>query len=145
MKYTLRQIIGIILWWTEGTRAYRDKRRKNGLIYPVDVTNTNPEIIKNFLDFLRKDIGIDESRLKLQLQIHKGDDQKSLESYWSKITNIPITRFTKTIIRPKGKKIGKTKGTCKVRYSDKNIYLKLNNLLKDILNLSRKEDFKLKT
>ena len=101
MKYTLRQIISIILWWTEGTKSYKDKRWKNVWIYNVDVTNTNPEIIKIFVDFLRKDIGIVESRLKLQLQIHEGDNQKELENYWSEITKIPHERFTKTIIRPK--------------------------------------------
>ncbi len=141
MKYNLRQIIGIILWWTEGTKAYRDKRWENGWIYPVDVTNTNPEIIKVFLEFLRKDIGVNESRLKLQLQIHEGDDQKEMESYWSKITKIPKSRFTKTIIRPKGRKIGQTTGTCKIRSSDKNTYIKLNNLLKKVLDLLKKEDF----
>ena len=74
MEYSLRQVVGIIIWWTEGTKAYRDKRWKSW-IYPVDVTNTNPEIIQSFLDFLRKDIGITEMRLKLQLQIHDGDNQ----------------------------------------------------------------------
>lgn len=139
MRYSFRQIIGVILWWTEGTKAYRDKRWKNSWIHSVDVTNTNPEIIRLFLEFLRKDIGINESRLKLQLQIHEGDGQKTLETYWSKITNIPRIRFTKTIIRPKGRKTGKTKGTCKIRYSDKNTYIKLSNLLKDILGLSQKD------
>jgi len=134
VRYNLRQIIGTIIWWTEGTKAYRDKRRENGWIYNVDVTNTNPEIIKIFLDFFRKDIGIDENRLKLQLQIHEGDDQKILEKYWSKITKIPRKRFNKTIIRPRGNKFGKSKGTCKVRYCDKQTYAKLENTLINILN-----------
>lgn len=132
MGYSTRQIIGIIIWWTEGTKTYQDKRWKSW-IYPVDVTNTNPKIIKLFLDFLRYDIKIDESRLKLQLQIHQGDDQELIESFWSKITKIPKDRFTKTIIRPKGNKIGKSMGTCKVRYSDKSTYLKLEDLLKNVL------------
>lgn len=89
MRHNLREIIGLIIWWTEGTKAYKDKRGKNTWVYNVDVTNTNPEIIKLFLDFLRKDVKIDESRLKLQLQIHKGDDQCAIENYWSNLTNIP--------------------------------------------------------
>ena len=135
MKYSLRQIVGIIIWWTEGTKAYKEKRWQSW-IYPVDVTNTNPEIINSFLDFLRGDISINESRLKLQLQIHEGDDQEEIENYWSKITKIPKTRFTKTIIRPRGNKIGKSVGTCKVRYSDKETYLKLEGFLKNVLSSS---------
>ena len=72
------------------------------------------------------------------MQIHEGDDQKNLEAYWSRITKIPKSRFTKTIIRPKGRKVGKAKGTCKIRYSDKNTYIKLNNLLKDVFSLAEK-------
>lgn len=133
MEYNLRQIVGIILWWAEGTKAYKDKRWNNTWVCNVDVTNTNPNIIKIFLDFLRKDIGINESRLKIQLQTHQGDDQEKIEAYWSNITNIPRQRFTKTIIRPKGNKVGKSNGTCKIRYSDKSVYLKLENLLKNTL------------
>mgnify|MGYP001605568529 FL=1 len=134
MKYSLRQVIGSTIWWTEGTKAYKDKRWKNVWVYNVDVTNTNPKIIKTFLSFLRKDIGIEEPRLKLQLQIHEGDDEEKLEMYWSGETAIPRSRFTKTIIRPTGHKAGKSQGTCKVRYSDKMTYNKIKELSERILS-----------
>lgn len=133
MKYSLRQIIGLIIWRTEGTKAYKRKEYKNTWVYNIDVTNTNSEIIALFLNFLRNDVGLDESRLKLQLQIHDGDNQEEVEKFWSKLTKIPRNRFTKTIIRPTGNKIGKSKGTCKIRYSDKQKYLVLDSLLKDLL------------
>ena len=98
MKYSLRQIIGLIIWWTEGTKAYKRKEYKNTWVYNIDVTNTNPEIIKLFLNFLRNDIGLDESRLRLQLQIHEGDNQEEIEKFWSKLTKIPINQLTKTIL-----------------------------------------------
>lgn len=143
MDYDLRQVIGAILWWTEGTKSYKDKRWTNTWHYIIDLTNTNPDIIKFFLDFLRSDIGIDESRLKLQLQIHEDDDQERLETYWSRITQIPRERFTKTIVRPVGNKIGKNMGTCKIRYCDKKTYLKIHFLLNKILELVNKEDIKI--
>ena len=133
MKYSLRQVIGLIVWWTEGSKAYKRKENKNTWVYNVEVTNTNSEIIKVFLSFLRNDVGLDESRLKLQLQIHEGDNQEEIENFWSKLTKIPKNRFTKTIVRPTGNKIGKSRGTCKVRYSDKQRYLILDSLLKDLL------------
>lgn len=133
----MRQVIGVILWWTEGTKARKNKRWKNTWDYTVDLTNINPEIIKFFLSFLRKDIGINESRLKLQLQIHEGDDQERMVTYWSRITEIPRERFTKTIVRSQGNKTGKTMGTCKIRYSDKQTYLKIHFLLQKILESAR--------
>ncbi len=133
MHLKKREIIAIILWWGEGSKSRRDIRWKNTWSYPVEITNTNPLIIKLFLDFLRFDIRVDELKLRVQLQIHEGDDQKELEDFWSQTTGIPIDRFQKTIIRPTGNKIGKSKGTCKVRFVDKTIYLQLDALLKRVL------------
>ncbi len=97
--------------------------------YPIEVTNTNPQIIRTFLLFLRTIVKTPEERLSVQLQIHLGDDQSELEDYWSKVTNIPLSRFNKTIVRPTGKKIGKSLGTCKVRFADKSTYLILEKML----------------
>lgn len=133
MRLNLRQIIGLIVWWTEGTKTYKDKRWKNSWFHHVEVTNTNHQIIQAFLNFLRKDIGVNESRLKLQLQIHEGDNKADLENFWSQMTSIPLSRFNKTIIRPKGRKIGKTKGTCKIRYCDKATQKKLTTYLEKLL------------
>jgi hypothetical protein len=69
----------------------------------------------------------------MQLQIHEGDDQEDLEQYWSNITGIPSNRFNKTIVRPAGNKIGKSKGTCKIRFVDKETYLKMEILLQKVL------------
>ncbi|MEY4722520.1 MAG: hypothetical protein RLZZ324_33 [Candidatus Parcubacteria bacterium] len=122
-----------MLWWAEGTKARRDLRWKNTWMYHVDFTNTDPEMVRLFVEFLRKDIGIDERRLKLQLQIHLGDVQEELELFWSNITDIPRERFYKTIVRARGNKVGKTKGTCKVRYCDKKTYIKLRAKLSEVL------------
>ena len=134
VKLTTREIVGIILWWGEGTKSRRDKRWKNARSYPIEMTNTNPRMIKIFLDFLRYDLHVDETRVRLQLQIHEGDDQRFLEDYWSGITNIPRERLNKTIIRPVGKKVGKSRGTCKIRLADKALYLRLENLLQKTLD-----------
>lgn len=133
MKLTSREIVGIILWWAEGTKSRRDKRWKNARSYPIEITNTNPAIIKIFLDFLRGDVKVDEQRLRLQLQIHEGDNQEELERYWQNITNIQRISFNKTIVRPVGNKIGKSKGTCKIRFADKQTYLRLEELLNKTL------------
>lgn len=132
MKYSLRMLIGISLWWAEGTKSKKDVRWKTAVSYPVEVTNTDPKIIQAFLFFLRKDIGIEENRLKIQIQIHQDNNEKECERYWSNITNVPINRFNKTIIRPIGHKPGKTKGTCKIRYVDKNAYLELTKILQHV-------------
>jgi hypothetical protein len=126
--------MGIIIWWAEGTKSRRDKRWVNARSYPIEVTNTNPAIIKIFLDFLINDMNINASRISVQLQIHLGDDQKGLEQYWESVTGISRNKFNKTIVRPVGNKIGKSKGTCKVRFADKNTYVELEKRLLQVLS-----------
>ena len=133
MAYSLREIVGITIWWNQGTKMYRDKRWKNTAIYPVDVSSSNPDVIRSFLNFLRIDIGVTEDRLKAQIQIHVGENQEEALRYWSRATKIPLERFTKTIIRPKSSREGSRLGTCKVRYTDKETYLKLERVWEKIL------------
>jgi hypothetical protein len=130
MTLSSLRLTGIILWWAEGTKSRLDKRWKTARSYPVELTNTNPAIIKIFVDFLRKELLVPNEKLRVQIQIHDGDNQIQLEDYWSNITGVPLEHFNKTIVRPVGKKIGKSRGTCKVRFADKQIYLKLERLLK---------------
>lgn len=133
MEYSKREIIGVIIWWAEGTKSRRDKRWKNAVSYPIEVTNTNSVMISIFLDFLRKDLSIPEDKIRVQIQIHEGDDKLLLEKYWSEVTGINLERFNKTIVRPVGKKPGKSKGTCKIRFADKGTYIYLQNMLTEIL------------
>ncbi|MBU0999951.1 hypothetical protein KKE78_00955 [Patescibacteria group bacterium] len=128
----LLDAICLTIWWTEGTRARLDKRWKNTFNYSVEVTNTDHVIIKIFLKYLRERLGVRNEKIRLQLQIHVGDNQDDLEKFWEIETGIPRSQFNKTIVRPTGNKIGKSKGTCKVRIHDKKLYLKMANLLKNL-------------
>ncbi len=130
------QTIGVIIWWSEGSKSRKDKRWKSARSYPVEVTNTNPQIIRAFLMFLREVLKVPDEKLALQLQVHDGDDVRALENYWSEVTGIKKTKFNKTIVRPVGNKVGKSLGTCKVRFSDKSTYTTLETVLsKELLQI----------
>lgn len=130
-----RKVIALIIWWCEGTKARPDKRWKESksMLCSVEVTNTDWKIIKIFADFLREDVGIENKVLRGQVQIHEGDDQETLEMYWSKSIGIPRAQFDKTIVRPAGKKPGKSKGTFKLRLYNKKVFLRLQAMLDDEL------------
>lgn len=136
MAYTKREIVGIVLWWAEGTKSRRDTRWKNAVSYPIEITNTSPAIIKIFTDFLTIDLSVPREKLRVQIQIHQGDNQNALEEYWMNIVGVQRSQLNKTIIRPVGNKVGKSNGTCKVRFADKAIYKlleqKLANCLRNI-------------
>lgn len=124
-----RKVKALIIWWCEGTKARRDYRWKNAYLYPIEVINTNPKIIKIFLDFLREDMKVAPEKIKGQLQIHEGDHKSNIEKYWSELLNLPLNQFNKTIIRKKGNKVGKNKGTFKLRVYNKKLFEKLQNML----------------
>ncbi|PIS14518.1 hypothetical protein COT64_02250 [Candidatus Shapirobacteria bacterium CG09_land_8_20_14_0_10_39_12] len=133
-----RRILALTIWWCEGTKPRKDKRWKNSYLYPIEVTNCDPKIIKIFADFLRDEIGVPNERIKGQLQIHENDNKEKIESFWSKKIGLPLSQFNKTIIRKIGHKPGKNTGTFKLRTYNKNVYLKLQSLLEKELE---KADF----
>ncbi len=120
--------IALTIWMCEGTKIRKDKRWKNSYLHAIEVTNTDPKVIKIFIDFLKR-LKVPNEKFHGQVQIHKGDDQSKIESFWSSITGIPLSQFNKTIIRETGNKPGKTKGTFKVRVYDKVIFEELRTLL----------------
>lgn len=131
----LIKVVGATLWWAEGTKSRRDSRWARAVTYPIEITSTDPTAVAFFLRFLREVLQIDEKRLKVQLQIHANDSRKDLERFWSEVSGVPLERFHKTIVRPIGIKIGKTRGTCKIRYHDKPTYLKAKSILDDLIEL----------
>lgn len=129
-----QELIALIIWWCEGTKPRRDFRWKNSILTPIEITNGNPKILKFFLDYLHTTYNISIKKIKGQLQIHEDDDKCLYETYWSNATGIPITQFNKTIIRKKGNKPNKNKGTFKLRLYDKILYSKLKIKLDKYLN-----------
>jgi len=136
-KFTTRElsIIGAVLYNCEGTRLRKDKRRKNDIYYwVIEFTNSEPNIIKLFLNFLRKIIKIDETRLKAQLFIHEDLKKEELEKFWSKITKISAENFNKTmILKSKNLKFKVSPyGTLKIRYHSKEAFQKLALLINKV-------------
>ncbi len=129
------EIIGTVLYGCEGTRLRRDKRRVNNVYHwVIEFTNTDPRLIKLFLLFMRKVLTIHEKKLKGQLFIYNDLDQDKVEKFWSSATEIPLSRFNKTIIlTPRGYK-GKLseKGTFKLRYHSKEIFKKLDSIMEKV-------------
>lgn len=119
------KIAGVMLYWAEGSQWHGE--------VIVDFANSNPDMIKIFLAFLRKVCGIDEEKLRAYLYCYSDQDPRQLVKFWSNLTNIPLSHFTKPYIRKdfKVSKSGKMKyGLIHIRYNDKKLLL----LIKDWIN-----------
>lgn len=82
--------LGVGLFLGEGT-----KRSK----YSVVLANSNPKILKLFLEFLRDICRVNEGKIKAALNIFDDIDIKKAINFWNEVTGISISRFSKTIIR----------------------------------------------
>jgi hypothetical protein len=61
----------------------------------VALPNSDPRMITFFLSWLRHFYEIDESRLRVWLYLHEGLDIEAAVSFWSSLTQIPVTQFGK--------------------------------------------------
>lgn len=127
-------ILGASLYACEGTKERRDYRSENRYIYSIELTNSDPRIIKTFSVFLKKIIKADWSRVRGQIFLYPDLSEKKLKSVWSKSSGIPLRKFQKSIYLKQ--KFGKFKpnplGTFKIRYSCKEDFLKLKTIIENM-------------
>lgn len=131
-KKTLK-IIGAMIYACEGTKARIDKRY-NRLLYSIELTNSDPNIIRLFRLFLDKIIKINKERIRGQLFFYPDLNEKKLIDFWSKISLIPVNQFNKSIClkEKKGKFKANPLGTFKIRYSSKKDFLILQKIIENV-------------
>jgi hypothetical protein len=78
-------VAGVALYAGEGSK--QDGR--------VRFVNSDPRMVVFFCSWLRHFYEVDESRLRLVLYLHQGLDLSAAIAYWSTLTGIPESQFTK--------------------------------------------------
>ena len=123
--------IGAALYVCEGTKARRDYRSAKGYIYSIELTNSNPNIIRLFSRFLKKIIKADWKRMRGQLFIYPDLQDEILKEFWANASGVPIQQFQKSIIlkSKEGKFKANPNGTFKIRYSSKEAFLQLEEII----------------
>jgi hypothetical protein len=61
----------------------------------VGFANSDPAMIRFFCTWLRAVFDIDETRLRGRVYLHEGLDLDAAENFWSALTQIPRSQFTK--------------------------------------------------
>ncbi|MFA5030100.1 MAG: hypothetical protein WC495_00740 [Patescibacteria group bacterium] len=120
LKNEKLKIAGTMMYWGEGT--------KNG--NSVVLSNSDPEMIKLFLKFLRTVCGISENRLRIVLHYYANQEELSLKRYWCRLTRIPLVQFSKSFKHrslPGSYRQKSVYGTISLRYSDKKLLEVLNS------------------
>jgi len=97
----------------------------------IDFTNSDPDMIVIFLRFMRTIFTLNESKFRILLYCYSDQDINELITFWSLLTDIPKTQFTKPYVRTdfriNGRKM--TYGLVHIRYYDKKLLLELKKMI----------------
>ena len=64
----------------------------------VRLTNSDPELIRTFVRFLKDICGVDPQKIRLWLTIHTDTSTQEAQNYWSAQLNTPASQFSKTAV-----------------------------------------------
>lgn len=123
-------LAGLFLYWGEGTKS------TSGML---NVSNTDPSVIKFFKYWFMKTLGIPKNKLKVQLHLYNDMDINKEIKFWSNTLNIPCVQFTKpsiknTQLKNISYKRGFGHGTCNLRVSNTRLTEQVLMALKVLAN-----------
>ena len=113
--------LGMGLYWGEGTKSSSSS---------VRLGNSNPRLIKRFVEFLSVTYGIDKKKLRFGLQIFGDMDKKVAVRLWRKELGISSGQIMKKIVETPHRGVGNYR--VKTKYGVMTVYFN-NRKLRDIL------------
>ena len=92
-------IAGIMFYAREGYKTERVSGQR------VELTNSNPDILRIFINFLVKICLVSTQKIKIRLMLYEDIDVKEAQKYWSEQLCIPQIQFRKPFIKQSYKNI----------------------------------------
>lgn len=83
-------LIGTSLYWAEGCKKTR---------WALQFSNSDPVMIKLIMKFFKNICNVPKKKIRATVQIHPNVTAKQAINYWSKISKIPKTQFSKCYSR----------------------------------------------
>jgi len=114
-----KMLFACALYWGEGSKK------------DFGLSNTDPELIKSFINILRNVFNVQNNKLRISIRIYEDLDRDRCLNFWSQIVGIEKEKFINVDVL-RGKKKGKLEyGMCRVRV------LKGGDLLKQIKGINK--------
>lgn len=86
-------LVGVALYWAEGTKDKPYDRREN-----VTFINSDPGMIQAYQAWLTL-LGITPDRLSYRLAIHESADVETAKLYWAELVGVDVAVFQKTTLK----------------------------------------------
>lgn len=106
-----KKTICSLLYWCEGA-----KNHYRGVVF----TNSDPRLIKTFLQLFREGFVVNEKKFSVCVHLHEYHNVNKQLRFWSRVTKIPLKNFIKPYLKlNSGKRIHKNYPGCvSVRYGN---------------------------
>lgn len=123
----LGELIFSIFYLAEGTKKENT----------ITVANSNPNLLKSFLNLFRFLYNPDEKKFRCCLHLRKDQSEIQAKNYWSKVLDIPISKFHKTQFDKRTTKptFNDYKGVCVLVYFDMALQRRILYLGEKILRI----------
>lgn len=111
---------GLMLYWAEGDKSDEQET--------VKFSNSDPAMIMLMMKWFRKICKVPENKFRVCLHIHELHCRKDMESYWSKITGVPLNQFHKIQIKPTSLRHRRNRlynGTCVIRINNVDLFRRI--------------------
>lgn len=125
-------IAGLMLYAGEGYKSSKVSGRR------VEIANSNPEILRIFINFLIKLCFVPRGKIRIRLMLYKDINQEEAKQFWSRELGVDLNQFSKPFIKTSYKDVlfrhlRRSKyGTAHVNLYDTKVYKKIIGWIKAI-------------
>lgn len=130
-------LVGIALYWGEGTKS---EKNKNALA--VSISNSDPKLIKAFMRFLREIWGVQEEKIKPSIHVHPNLDIGRAKKFWARTTGLPIEKFHTFNQISAASKLKRPKkflpyGTARIRVNSRVLFYKMRGYIEGLSGITK--------
>lgn len=115
-----RKLLCALLFWAEGSK---DTSR-------ISFINSDPVMIKSFITLLRSSFDVKENKFRGLVHIHEYHNDSHVKIFWSKVSGIPLSQFSKSYRKPHSKKRKRANymGSFRINYYDFQVAKELRSI-----------------
>jgi hypothetical protein len=88
-------LVGTALYWAEGFKRLKTRDGKERTAHPIRLVNADPDMIKLFIRFLQKSLGVESSEIFLTMRLYDHINKERAFKYWMDVTGLPGDNFRK--------------------------------------------------